>query len=44
MKSPFVDNITLLIQDGRTNICYKIIPKENAGYNPTIFLGDFRRI
>lgn len=41
IKSPFVDNITLLIQDGRTNIFYKIVPKENAGYNPTIFLGDF---
>lgn len=41
ITSPFVDNITLLIQDGRTNIFYKIVPKENAGYNPTIFLGDF---
>ncbi|QIB27947.1 VCBS repeat-containing protein [Caloranaerobacter azorensis] len=41
IKSPFVDNITILIQDGRTNIFYRIIPKENAGYNPTIFLGDF---
>lgn len=41
IESPFVDNITLLIQDGRSNYLYRIIPKENAGYNPTIFLGDF---
>ncbi|WIF95817.1 VCBS repeat-containing protein [Caminicella sporogenes] len=40
-ESPFTENITLLIQDGKTNIFYKIALKENAGYNPTIFLGDF---
>ncbi len=39
--SAFIQNITLIIQDGVT---YKptIIPlEENAGYNPTLFLGDF---
>lgn len=41
LNSPFVDNITLLIQDGRSKAFYKINLKENAGYNPTIFLGDF---
>ena len=40
-ESPFVTNISILIQDGRTNAFYRINPKENAGYNPTIFLGDF---
>lgn len=39
--SPFIQNITLVIQDGRTG-CFARIPlKENAGYNPTLFLGDF---
>lgn len=39
--SPFVQNITLLIQDGATGIFTTIPLKENAGYNPTLFLGDF---
>ncbi len=41
LDSPFVDNITLLIRDGRTNKFYRIPLRENTGYNPTIFLGDF---
>lgn len=41
LESPLVDNITLIIQDGKTCATYKIPLKENAGYNPTIFLGDF---
>ncbi|SKC84888.1 spore coat protein [Maledivibacter halophilus] len=41
IESPFVDNITLIIQDGRTNTFTRIALKENTGYNPTIFLGDF---
>jgi len=39
--SPFTENITLIIQDGKTNAFTRIPLKENAGYNPTIFLGDF---
>jgi hypothetical protein len=39
--SPFVQNITLVIQDGRTGSPVRISPEENAGYNPTLFLGDF---
>lgn len=39
--SPFRDNITLIIQDGKTGMITKVPLKENAGYNPTIFLGDF---
>jgi len=39
--SPFVQNITLLIQDGKTGMFTTIPLKENAGYNPTLFLGDF---
>ncbi|MDD4834226.1 MAG: VCBS repeat-containing protein [Lutispora sp.] len=40
-KSPFRSNIMLRIIDGRTGKITIIRPKENAGYNPTIFLGDF---
>ncbi|WP_205961829.1 hypothetical protein [Psychrobacillus vulpis] len=39
--SPFWQNITLNILDGKTNIYERISLKENAGYHPTIFLGDF---
>lgn len=41
LESPFVNNITLIIQDGKTNTFTRIALKENAGYNPTLFLGDF---
>ncbi|WHH57855.1 VCBS repeat-containing protein [Petroclostridium sp. X23] len=40
-ESPFVQNITLVIRDGRTGISTTIPLRENAGYNPTLFLGDF---
>jgi len=39
--SPFIQNITLQIQHGMTGEYYRIPLKENAGYNPTLFLGDF---
>ncbi|WLR51133.1 VCBS repeat-containing protein [Bacillus tianshenii] len=39
--SPFIQNITLLVQDGRTGAATSVPLKENAGYNPTLFLGDF---
>lgn len=39
--SPFIQNITLVIQDGMTGRFTNIPLKENAGYNPTLFLGDF---
>lgn len=39
--SQFTENITLIIQDGMTGSFTNIPIKENAGYNPTIFLGDF---
>lgn len=39
--SPFVQNITLHVQDGRTGMISNVSLRENAGYNPTIFLGDF---
>lgn len=39
--SPFVQNITLVIQDGRTGQFTSVSRKDNAGYNPTLFLGDF---
>ena len=39
--SPFTQNITLVVQDGRTGSYSSVPLRENAGYNPTLFLGDF---
>lgn len=39
--SPFIQNITLVIQDGRTGMYTQVRLEENAGYNPALFLGDF---
>ncbi len=40
-ESPFRENIKLKIIDGITNREFIIPFKENAGYCPTLFLGDF---
>lgn len=40
-ESPFVQQITLLVQDGRSGMMTRLPLRENAGYNPTLFLGDF---
>jgi hypothetical protein len=39
--SPFIQNITLVVQDGRTGRTRNVQLSENAGYNPTLFLGNF---
>jgi hypothetical protein len=39
--SPFTQNITLVVQDGSTGKWISIPLIENAGYNPSLFLGDF---
>ena len=39
--SPFIQQITLHVQDGATGKVTSVALHENAGYNPTIFLGDF---
>lgn len=39
----FIDNINVVIQDGRTNKIKTIFPKFNAGYNARLFLGDFTK-
>jgi len=39
--SPFTQNITLHVQDGRNGVVKSVPLRENAGYNPAIFLGDF---
>lgn len=39
--SPYIQNITLVIQDGRTGRYASVPLKNNGGYNPTLFLGDF---
>lgn len=39
--SPFVDKIEIIIRDGATNRYTRIKIKENSGYNPTLYLGDF---
>jgi len=41
--SPFIQNITLLIQDGRTGAFIRVPLSVNAGYNPRLFLGDFTK-
>lgn len=41
--SPFIENITLVIQDGITGRFTRIKLKDNAGYNPTLFLGHFTK-
>ena len=40
-ESPFIENITLIIQHEINGGFTKVHLKENAGYNPTLFLGDF---
>ncbi|MFP5114139.1 hypothetical protein ACSU64_17400 [Bacillaceae bacterium C204] len=39
--SPLWKNITLTVQNGKTNQVQQIPLKNNMGYNPTLFLGDF---
>jgi len=39
--SPYIQNITLMIEDGRTGQRKRATLKTNSGYNPTLFLGDF---
>ena len=39
--SPFTQNITLVIQHEMGVGVTKIPLSDNAGYNPTLFLGDF---
>lgn len=39
--SPFIQNITLLVQDGSNGTTVRVPLKDNAGYNPRLFLGDF---
>lgn len=44
-ESPFWQQITLMIQDGATHQLFtvQLDPSGNAGYNPTLFLGDFTK-
>lgn len=39
--SPFTENITLIIQDGRTGRFFMVPLSENSGYNPSLLLEDF---
>ncbi|MFC7061699.1 VCBS repeat-containing protein [Halobacillus seohaensis] len=39
--SPFTTNITLIVQDGRTQAFYSVPLESNMGYDPSLFLGDF---
>lgn len=39
--SPFIQNITLVVQDGKTGSFIKVSLSESAGYNPRLFLGEF---
>lgn len=40
-ESSFVDNISIVIEDGYSGEISTITPDFNAGYNPRLFLGDF---
>ncbi|MGD6818759.1 VCBS repeat-containing protein [Metabacillus sp. 84] len=39
--SPFVQNIALHVQNGRTGAVTNVPLRNNAGYDPALFLGDF---
>lgn len=39
--SQFIQDITLVVRDGRTGRVTSVPLSENAGYNPRVFLGDF---
>ncbi|MBM7553518.1 VCBS repeat-containing protein [Thalassobacillus pellis] len=39
--SPLWQNINLEVQNGKTNQVQRLPLKNNMGYNPTLFLGDF---
>ncbi|CAM3373539.1 VCBS repeat-containing protein [Marinicrinis lubricantis] len=39
--SPFIQEITLVVQDGGRGRITRVPLQENAGYNPRLFLGDF---
>lgn len=39
--SPYIQHITLVVQDGRSGKVTRVHLREDAGYNPTLFLGDF---
>jgi hypothetical protein len=39
--SPFIQNIALVVRDGRTGKITRVALSENAGYNPRLYLGDF---
>lgn len=42
-NSPFIQDITLVVRDGRTKKTTEVPLNQNAGYNPTLFLGDFSK-
>ncbi|KHF40650.1 hypothetical protein [Halalkalibacter okhensis] len=40
-ESPFVQNITLVVQDGSSGRMTTVPLPENTGYDPSLFLGEF---
>ncbi len=40
-SSPYMVDITLMIQDGRTGRITRVPLENNSGYSPMLFLGDF---
>lgn len=41
LDNPYLQQITLCIQDGRTGLVHCTLLPENSGYDPSLFLGDF---
>ncbi|WAA12707.1 VCBS repeat-containing protein [Fervidibacillus halotolerans] len=40
-ESPFLQKIMLIVQNGKTGMLTPVSLKNDAGYNPSLFLGDF---
>lgn len=40
-SSQFIEDITLVVKDGKSGKLIRVPLSENAGYNPRVFLGDF---
>ncbi|MEG6520707.1 DUF4397 domain-containing protein [Desulfotomaculum sp. 1211_IL3151] len=39
--SPFTENLSVCVEDGKNNKIICTVPPSNAGYNANLFLGDF---
>ncbi|WP_125153016.1 hypothetical protein [Clostridium rectalis] len=40
-ENSFIEDITLTVENKITNVNLKVVPKENSGYNPNMFIARF---